>query len=61
MIFGDISDISHNPTIKRDQEIIVLHCGTNSLRDEDSAEKITCDIADLATKTNSDKNEVVVS
>ena len=60
---ADISDMSHyvNPTIKRDPDIVVLHCGTNSLRDEDSAEKIASDIADLAAKMKSDENEVVVS
>ena len=50
-----------NPTIKRDPDIVVLHCGTNSLRDEESAEKIASDIADLAAKMKSDENEVVVS
>ena len=60
---ADISDMSHyvNPTIKRDPDIVVLHCGTNSLRDEESAEKIASDIADLAAKMKSDENEVVVS
>ena len=49
------------PTAKHDPDIVVLHFGTNSLRNDESPEKIANDIASVAVAMKNDQNNVVVS
>ena len=60
---ADIADMEHyvNPTMKRDPDVVIIHCGTNSLRNDDSAEQIASDITELAEKMRNESNEVLVS
>ena len=60
---ADIDDMAHycKPTAKHDPDLVVLHFGTNSLRNDESPEKIANDIASVAVAMKNDQNNVVVS
>ena len=49
------------PTKSRNPENIVLHCGTNDLKKENSANKISNDIIEVDLLYKSDNNNVLVS
>ena len=49
------------PTQKRSPNAIVIHCGTNELREEKPAEIIADDIVTLARSLKTDTNDVIVS
>ena len=49
------------PTKSRNPENIVLHCGTNDLKKENSANEISNDIIEVALLCKSDNNNVLVS
>ena len=49
------------PTNSRNPENIVLHCGTNDLKKENSANEISNDIIEVALLCKSDNNNVLVS
>ena len=49
------------PTIKRNPATIILHCGTNDLRGNDSAQTIAENIAELAQALSTNANKVYVS
>ena len=49
------------PTKSRSPENIVLHCGTNGLKSENSANEISNDITEVALLCKSDNNNVLVS
>ena len=60
---ADVSDMQHYsmPTVKRDPNTIIIHCGTNSLQDYDSPDAFAQEIIDLPTRLKSDDNEVIIS
>ena len=49
------------PTIKRSPKRIILHCGTNDMRSQASAENITEEVIELAKATKTEENTVFVS
>ena len=49
------------PSKSRNPENIVLHCGTNDLKKENSANEISNDIIEVALLCKSDNNNVLVS
>ena len=49
------------PTIKRNPKRIILHCGTNDLRSQASAENIAEEIIELAKAMKTEENTVFVS
>ena len=49
------------PTKSRNPENIVLHCGTNNLKRENSANEFSNDIIEVALLRKSDNNNVLVS
>ena len=49
------------PSLKHDPNVIIIHCGTNDLREEKPAEIIADEIVTLAHSLKTDSNEVVVS
>ena len=49
------------PTAKHEPDLVVLHFGTNSLRNDKSPKKIANDIASVAVAMKNDQNNVVVS
>ena len=49
------------PTIKRNPKRIILHCGTNDLRSQASAENIAEEIIELAKAIKTEGNTVFVS
>ena len=49
------------PTMKRNPETIILHCGTNDLEGNDSAQTVAENIAELAQALNTNVNKVYVS
>ena len=49
------------PTKSRNPENIALHCGTNDLKKENSANEISNDIIEVALLCKSDSNNVLVS
>ena len=49
------------PTIKRNPNRIILHCGTNDLRSQASAENIAEEIIGLAKAMKTEGNTVFVS
>ena len=49
------------PTKSRNPENIVLHCGTNNLKKENSANEFSNDIIEVALLRKSDNNNVLVS
>ena len=49
------------PTIKRNPKRIILHCGTNDLRSQASAENIAEEIIELAKAMKTEGNTVFVS
>ena len=49
------------PTKSRSPENIVLHCGTNDLKSENSADEISNDITEVALLCKSNNNNVLVS
>ena len=59
---ADIADMEHyvNPTMKRDPDVVIIHCGTNSLRNDDSAEQIASDITELAEKSKVERGNYVI-
>ena len=42
-------------------DLVILHVGTDNLRDSTSAENIAGEIINLATKLATDKNEIIIS
>ena len=49
------------PTLKRNSDLIVLHVGTNDLRNEKTADNIASDIMKLILDMKTDLNDVMVS
>ena len=49
------------PTLKRNFDLIVLHVGTNDLRNEKTADNIASDIMKLTLDMKTDLNDVMVS
>ena len=49
------------PSKKFENDVVILHCGTNDLRGNKSAEEIATNIINLAKEMKSEKNEVMVS
>ena len=49
------------PTMKKNPETIILHCGTNDLGGNDSAQTVAENIAELAQALNTNVNKVYVS
>ena len=49
------------PSKKFENDVVILHCGTNDLRGIKSAEEIATNIINLAKEMKSEKNEVMVS
>ena len=49
------------PTMKRSPDLIVLHAGTNNLRDEEPARRIAENIMKLALDMKKESNDVMVS
>ena len=49
------------PSNKFENDVVILHCGTNDLRGNKSAEEIATNIINLAKEMKSEKNEVMVS
>ena len=49
------------PTIKQNPKRIILHCGTNDLRSQASAENIAEEIIKLATAMKNEENDVFLS
>ena len=49
------------PSIRRKPDLIILHCGTNNLRETKPANEIADDVIKLATEIKSDENNVIVS
>ena len=49
------------PSKRFENELIILHCGTNDLRGNKSPEEIATNIINLAKEMKSEKNEVMVS
>ena len=49
------------PTLKRNPETIILHCGTNDLEGNDSAQTVAENIAELAQALNTNVNKAHVS
>ena len=49
------------PTMKRSPDLIVLHAGTNNLRDEEPAKIIAENIMKLALEMKNEANDVMVS
>ena len=49
------------PSIRRKPDLIILHYGTNNLREAKPANEIADDVIKLATKIKSDENNVMVS
>ena len=49
------------PSLKYNPDAILLHCGTNDLRSEKSADVTADNIINLAKEIKSDKNEVILS
>ena len=60
---ADVSDMQHYsmPTVKRDPNTIIIHCGANILQDHDSPDALAQEIIDLATSLKSDDNKVIIS
>ncbi len=60
---ANIDDMNSHvtPTMKRNPDTIILHCGTNDLGGTDSVQTIAENIADLAKALKTNKNEVFVS
>ena len=49
------------PVMEFDPDLVILHCGTNSLRGPDNEEKIAMDIVNLANSIKTDTNNILVS
>ena len=49
------------PSKKYENDLVILHCGTNDLRGNETAENIAMNIIELAKEMKSDKNDVMVS
>ena len=49
------------PTMKRSPDLIVLHAGTNNLRDEGPAKRIAENVMKLALEMKNESNDVMVS
>ena len=50
-----------NAIMPFEPDLVILHVGTNNLRDSTSAENIAGEIINLATKLRTDKNEIIIS
>ena len=50
-----------NAIMPFEPDLVILHVGTNNLCDSTSAENITDEIINLATKLGTDKNEIIIS
>ena len=49
------------PSLKYNPDAIILHCGTNDLRMEKSAEVIVNEILNLANEMKTENNEIIIS
>ena len=49
------------PTSKRNPNLIILHCGTNDLRNEISSERIADNIVTLARSLKTEATDIIVS
>ena len=50
-----------NAIMPFEPDLVILHAGTNNLRENTSAENIANEIVKLSTKLKTDKNEIIVS
>ena len=50
-----------NAIMPFEPDLVILHVGTNNLRDSTSAENIAGEIINLVTKLRTDKNEIIIS
>ena len=57
------SDMYHHavPVMKYNPDCVILHTGTNSLRETESAQQQAQDIITLATSLKTDENEIAIS
>ena len=49
------------PTKEQNPDVIILHCGTNDLRKNDTLESIATNILEVAASLSNDTNRVIVS
>ena len=49
------------PSLKHEPNAIIIHCGTNNLKEEKTAEEIASDITRLACSLRNETTEVIVS
>ena len=56
-----IEDVYARPSLRRKPDLIILHCGTNNLRETKPANEIADDVIKLATEIKSDENNVMVN
>ena len=49
------------PVMEFNPDLVILHCGTNSLRGPENEEKIATDILTLANSLKTDSNDILVS
>ena len=57
------ADLHHHaiPVMKHDPDLVILHAGSNSLREADSAQQQAQNIITLATSLKTEENEIVLS
>ena len=49
------------PTKEQNPDVIILHCGTNDLRKNDTLESIATNILEVAASLSNNTNRVIVS
>ena len=57
------ADMAHyiQQSVQRQQDLLVVHCGTNNLKEEKCAKNIANEIATLALSVKRTENDVIVS